>query len=382
MDRDAVRILDEGVAVGGDGSRRLVAGGVSDDDLAGSHAGHVPGLVVVGKHRVFPDLAVRQFHGPYPIGEAGQVHDPQLALAQRRDVSLAQVPVIKDVVRHQVGRQRDVVEDLPEIPRLRIDVDDGDAFRPIAQRRDRQLQGLQRVFGLALVIDHCQDLGAPLGDAEAEKRKRGKRCRKSGFHRNPPSCSCIAWSYGHHNAKVRLGPIRIGDHDSIRREPALTAALPAPPEDIRDADDGRSARGGLTGRIAFILVLSSAWAGPARAHGFAQPYDLPIPLWLYLAAAATAVAGTFVVMVAFRGAAPGLSGYPRLNLLRFRVGRALAHPAMLFPFRALSVAIFVLIVVAGLIGTQNPFKNIAPTLVWVVWWVGVTYISALVGDVG
>jgi len=83
----------------------------------------------------------------------------------------------------------------------------------------------------------------------------------------------------------------------------LTAALPAPPEDIRDADDGRSARGGLTGRIAFILVLSLAWAGPARAHGFAQPYDLPIPLWLYLAAAATAVAGTFVVMVAFRSAA-------------------------------------------------------------------------------
>ena len=161
----------------------------------------------------------------------------------------------------------------------------------------------------------------------------------------------------------------------------MTAALPAPPEHIHDADDRRSARGGPSGRIGLVLALSLACAGPARAHGFAQPYDLPIPLWLYLAAAATAVAGTFVVMVAFRRAAPGLSGYPRLDLLRFRVGRALAHPAVLFLCRVLSFAIFVLIVVAGLIGTQNPFKNIAPTLVWVVWWVGVAYVSALVGDV-
>jgi hypothetical protein len=40
----------------------------------------------------------------------------------------------------------------------------------------------------------------------------------------------------------------------------------------------------------------------------------------------------------------------------------------------------VLVVVAGLIGVTDPFKNIAPTAVWVVWWVGLAYISGLLGD--
>jgi polyferredoxin len=41
----------------------------------------------------------------------------------------------------------------------------------------------------------------------------------------------------------------------------------------------------------------------------------------------------------------------------------------------------VLIVAAGVIGTQNPMHNLAPTMIWVVWWVGFAYLSALVSDV-
>ena len=40
----------------------------------------------------------------------------------------------------------------------------------------------------------------------------------------------------------------------------------------------------------------------------------------------------------------------------------------------------VLVVVAGLIGASDPFQNIAPTTVWVIWWVGLAYISGLLGD--
>jgi hypothetical protein len=46
-----------------------------------------------------------------------------------------------------------------------------------------------------------------------------------------------------------------------------------------------------------------------------------------------------------------------------------------------SVAVLILIVAAGLIGTQNPVRNLAPTMIWVIWWVGFAYLSALVGDV-
>src|SRR5262249_61607224 len=32
-------------------------------------------------------------------------------------------------------------------------------------------------------------------------------------------------------------------------------------------------------------------------------------------------------------------------------------------------------------GDQNPYKNIAPTIVWIIGWVGVVYISAFIGNV-
>ena len=38
-------------------------------------------------------------------------------------------------------------------------------------------------------------------------------------------------------------------------------------------------------------------------------------------------------------------------------------------------------IIAGLIGNQSPFKNIAPTMVWVIGWVGLSFASALIGDI-
>jgi hypothetical protein len=128
------------------------------------------------------------------------------------------------------------------------------------------------------------------------------------------------------------------------------------------------------------LGLSLCWAAPAFGHALRQRYDLPIPLGLYLAGAGAAVALSFVVMALFTRRPPGRGTYPRFNLLRFRVFRIFAHPRLLLACRLLSVGVFALIVLSGLFGSQNPFKNFAPTAVWVVWWVGLAYVSALVGD--
>jgi hypothetical protein len=44
------------------------------------------------------------------------------------------------------------------------------------------------------------------------------------------------------------------------------------------------------------------------------------------------------------------------------------------------VAVTALVVLAGFIGTQDPFTNIITTFVWVIWWVGFAFLSALVFD--
>jgi hypothetical protein len=45
-----------------------------------------------------------------------------------------------------------------------------------------------------------------------------------------------------------------------------------------------------------------------------------------------------------------------------------------------ALATFALLIVVGLVGPQQPFKNITPIAVWVLWWVGFAYLSAFVAD--
>ncbi|MGH7830855.1 MAG: hypothetical protein ACREP8_11825 [Candidatus Binatia bacterium] len=132
----------------------------------------------------------------------------------------------------------------------------------------------------------------------------------------------------------------------------------------------------MAGALAFLTCRAS----PAFGHALRQRYDLPIPLGLYVAGAGATVALSFVVIALFTRKSPWRGGYPSVNLLRFRIFRILVHPGVLFVCRVVSVGLFALIVLAGIFGRQNPFKNIAPTAVWVVWWVGLAYISALLGD--
>lgn len=131
--------------------------------------------------------------------------------------------------------------------------------------------------------------------------------------------------------------------------------------------------------LALALVAGSGQ--PVYAHGFGERYDLPVPLWLYITGAGTAVALSFMIIGVVVQGTQGFRDYPRLNLLRWRAGRALVHPAVLLPVKTASLALFGLVIAAGLIGDAAPLKNLAPTMVWVIWWVGLAYVSALVGNV-
>jgi hypothetical protein len=130
--------------------------------------------------------------------------------------------------------------------------------------------------------------------------------------------------------------------------------------------------------IAGILAL---WAPAARAHGFGLRYDLPVPLSLYLFGAAAAVVLSFVVAAVFLRSGSAGAGYPRLNLLRWPVGRLLFSRPVGTAVEIAAVALFLLVLVSGLIGSTNQTRNIAPLMVWVIWWVGVAYLSALIGNV-
>jgi len=118
----------------------------------------------------------------------------------------------------------------------------------------------------------------------------------------------------------------------------------------------------------------------AAAHGFGQRYDLPVPLWLWATAAAAAVALSFAIIGLFVKASPGAEGYGRLNLLRVPAGRLVADRRIRLAARLVSVGLLGLVVAACFFGDQSPTRNLAPTFIWVAWWVGFAFLSALLGN--
>jgi hypothetical protein len=136
----------------------------------------------------------------------------------------------------------------------------------------------------------------------------------------------------------------------------------------------------------FVLIPAGIIAlclksNAAEAHAFGQRYDLPLPLIYYIVGAGAVVALTFVVMAFFVREPTDRQESRRWAPWQ---GSTLLGQAGRFAgavLQAASVLIFITIIVAGFFGEQNPTRNFAPTFVWVIWWVGLVYVQALVGDI-
>jgi hypothetical protein len=127
-------------------------------------------------------------------------------------------------------------------------------------------------------------------------------------------------------------------------------------------------------RIAAGVVAWIWLSGEASAHALAQRYDLPLPLGYFLAGAGAAVAVSFLMLALFWGQGPG-DGVER----RFMQG-AIPH-AVVACCQTIGIGVLALVVSAGLFGNQNTFKNIAPVSVWIIWWVGLSFLCAFAGNV-
>jgi hypothetical protein len=131
---------------------------------------------------------------------------------------------------------------------------------------------------------------------------------------------------------------------------------------------------------AFGAAAGLSIARPAAAHAFGARYDLPVPLSLYLVGAGIAVALSFVVAAAFLGGRADSSRRSSFNLFNWRLVRLLGGSGPRAVVKFASAALFVLVIAAGLFGNQDPYGNLAPTIMWIIWWVGMAYVCALFGN--
>ena len=133
--------------------------------------------------------------------------------------------------------------------------------------------------------------------------------------------------------------------------------------------------------LALAVIFTALIPKTADAHGFGMRYDLPLPLDYFIAGGAAVVLFSFVIAAIFLRPARETTSYPIRDLSGTWLGRVAACSALQNAIRVFGVFVFLLTLLAGYIGAPNPYKNISIVMVWVIAWVGIAYLSALLGNV-
>ena len=128
-----------------------------------------------------------------------------------------------------------------------------------------------------------------------------------------------------------------------------------------------------------LLIAATALVAPASAsaHGLVQRSNLPIPEWLFGWAAAIVLVISFVALAA-------LWPRPRLEHPPWRPlpgGAVLGSKPVEVLCRAIGVALLVVVVLAGYLGSGTALDNLAPTFILITFWGGLVFASAIFGDV-
>jgi hypothetical protein len=131
-------------------------------------------------------------------------------------------------------------------------------------------------------------------------------------------------------------------------------------------------------RLLALLVVAAGTmlvAAPesALAHGLVGRQDLPIPKWLFGWGAAVVLVASFVGLAIL---------WPKPRLEHATERRVAGLPRFLDPLAgAIGLALFVLVVYAGFAGSQTTTNNLAPTVIFVLFWVAIPLASLFFGDI-
>ncbi len=110
------------------------------------------------------------------------------------------------------------------------------------------------------------------------------------------------------------------------------------------------------------------------AHGIGSVQDPPIPQWL-------AYYGGAAVLVLSFAALGALWRTPILERERLRPLFRVPASALRVLLGALGLALFVVVFAAALVGERSVGTNLAPTFIWVIFWLGLVPLTILLGNV-
>ena len=135
--------------------------------------------------------------------------------------------------------------------------------------------------------------------------------------------------------------------------------------------------------FAVSLILTSYILFPpsVSAHAFGAMYTLPIPFWLYSFAAAAALLLSFLLIGFFITKHDRAKTFPNKRIDSFRPVSLLTGKIAVRFYQFLSLFLFLLTILTGLIGEDIAAFNFNMTFFWVIFVLGFTYLSLLFGNI-
>lgn len=134
--------------------------------------------------------------------------------------------------------------------------------------------------------------------------------------------------------------------------------------------------------LAFLSVTLPFFSPePIFAHSFGKLYSLPVPFWMYLYGGAAAILLSFFVIGYFFNKKTNNFSYPTIDLSRFGYFAFLMRPRFLTIAKFFSVLLFFLTILTGLLGENSAYSNFNMTFFWIIFVLGLTYITAMIGNI-
>ena len=126
--------------------------------------------------------------------------------------------------------------------------------------------------------------------------------------------------------------------------------------------------------VVVSAVLALAAAPLAFGHAGERGFILLLPTELFQASGTMAVAASFLVVIWVHGAT-------LRRVVESARWRLFPVPRRVPGSNAVASAALVALVVAGLVGSRDPLANPLPLSVWTLFWVGLTFVHAVFGNV-